>query len=171
MQQILPLPIKFDENEWFILLNIIVGYTVVSFLPKRYPRAISVLVVLFCVSLAIILDHAIASPPLNLYDINDQKKYELMDVITYFIYSPYALITVYLYDKLRPKGLYYTAYVVGWSLFCLLFEWLAEKCHVFTYEKWNLVYSFSVYLAATPLHLWFFRFILGYFQASQKKSA
>lgn len=164
----LPLPIQFDQNEWYIVINIVIGYSCVFFLPKRYPRAISILVVLLCVSMAIILDHSIAAPPPDMYDINDYKKYEWMDVITYFMYSPYALIVVYFYDKFEPKGLYYTAYIIGWSALAVFFEWLAVKCHVFTYNTWRLPYSFSVYIFLTPLQLSFFRLIKNYFYKSSK---
>jgi hypothetical protein len=163
------MPIQFDENEWYIILNIVFGYLWVIFAPKRYPRSISILAVLFCVSIAIILDHSIATPPLDLYDINDRKSYELFDAITYFMYTPFALLSVYLYDKYNPKGLYYTAYVVGWSLLAVFFEWLAVKCHVFTYNKWTLLYSFAVYIVATPLQLAFFRYTLKYFNDNRQK--
>ncbi|MFB5189165.1 hypothetical protein [Alicyclobacillus fastidiosus] len=158
----LPPPLDFDANEWFIILTIVCGYTLVALLPKRYPTAVSILVVLFCVSVAIILDHSIATPPLDMYDINDQKKYELMDVITYFMYSPFAVLSVYIYDRLNPTGLYFTAYVIGWSGLAVLFEWAAVKCHVFTYHEWHLLYSFSVYLIATVLQISLFRLLLRY---------
>jgi hypothetical protein len=171
LNQILPLPIKFDQNEWFIILTTFFGYTWVLFLPKRYPRIISVLVILFSVSMALIMDYAIASPPLDLYDVNDRKEYELFDVFTYFMYTPYALFCVYLYDKFNPKGFSLTAYIIGWSLLSISFECLALKCHVFTYSNWSLLYSFSVYLAMTTLHLSFFRFILIYFNENSPKNA
>jgi hypothetical protein len=172
LQRILPLPIKFDQNEWFIILNTVLGYTWVLFFPKRYPRVISVLVILFSVFISILIDHAVASPPLNLYDINDRKEYELFDVFTYFMYTPYALLCVYLYDKFNPKGLYFTAYIIGWSLLSLGFERIAVKLHVFTFYNWNSLYSFSFYLASVTLYLCFFRFILNYFnEDSSKKTA
>jgi hypothetical protein len=171
LDEILPLPIKFDENEWFILLTILFGYSWVLFAPKRYPTTISVLVILFCVSAALIIDHSIAGPPFDLYDINDRKKYELFDVITYFMYSPYALLSVYLYDKFDPKGFRFTAYIVGWAILCTFFQWLALKCHVFTYNNWNMSYSFSVYLVLTYFQLSFFRLILRYFNENSHKTA
>ena len=160
----LPLPIQFDQNEWFIILNCVFGYIWLLFVPKRYPHVISVLVVLFTVTVAVIMDHTIATPPLDLYDINDLKKYELFDVITYFMYTPYALLSVYLYDKFNPTGLYFTAYVMMWSLLAVGFEWLAVILNVFKYNGWTMLYSFSFYLFATTLHLKFFQFILRYFK-------
>ncbi|RAP76423.1 hypothetical protein DL346_13615 [Paenibacillus montanisoli] len=158
----LPLPVKFDQNEWFVILNCVLGYTWLLFVPKRYPRVISILVILFSVTVAIIMDHTIATPPLDLYDINDLKKYELTDVITYFMYSPYALLSVYLFDKLNPNGLYFTVYVIVWSLLAVCLEWLAIFFNVFKFHGWTLLYSFSFYLFVTTLHLKFFQFILRY---------
>lgn len=162
------LPERFDQNEWFIILNILFGYLWVFFVPRRFPKAISVLVVLFSVCMALVVDHAIASPPLDLYDIGDHKKYEWMDIITYVMYTPYALLSAYLFDKLNPKGLYVTAYIVGLSLLSVFFEWLADLMHVFTYNKWNLFYSFAVYLVSSSLYLWFFRFIMGHYKKSKR---
>jgi hypothetical protein len=164
----LPLPVKFDQNEWFIILNCVLGYSWLIFVPKRYPPVISVLVILFTVTVAIIMDHTIATPPLDLYDLNDRNKYEVTDVITYFMYAPYALLSVYLYDKFNPKGLYFTAYVIMWSLLAVGFEWLAIIFNVFKYHGWTLLYSFSFYLFATTLHFKFFQFILRYFKEISK---
>lgn len=157
--RLLLLPKKFDANEWFVILTIGIGFTWLLFTPRRYPRSISVLVILFTVTMAIILDHSLASPPLDLYDINDYKQYEWIDVITYLMYSPYALLAVYIYDKWNPRGIHFTVYVICWSVFCVAFEWAAVKAHVFTFLHWNLVYSFSVYLIMTVLHISFFRFL------------
>jgi hypothetical protein len=164
----LPLPVQFDQNEWFIILNSVLGYIWLLFVPKRYPHVISVLVILFTVTVAIIMDHTIATPPLDLYDLNDLKKYELTDVITYFMYTPYALLCVFLYDKFNPNGLYFTAYVIMWSLLSIGFEWLAVILNVFKFHGWTLLYSFSFYLFATTLHLKFFQFILRHFRETSK---
>lgn len=45
-------------------------------------------------SIAKIIDHAIAGEPLDLYDIGDQKKFEVFDIIGYMMYLPYAYISV-----------------------------------------------------------------------------
>jgi len=164
----LPPPVQFDQNEWFIILNCIFGYLWILFVPNRYPRVISVLVILFTVTVAIIMDHTIASPPLDLYYINDRKEYEMTDIITYFMYAPYALLIVYVYDKFNPTGLYFTAYIITCSLLSLGFEWLAVIFNVFKYNGWTLLYSFSFYLFATTLHLKFFQFILRYFKETSK---
>lgn len=118
------------------------SFLIVFFVPKRYPRVISVLVILFTVTVFIIMDHTIASPPLNLYDINDRKEYDMTDIITYFMYAPYALLIVYVYDKFSPTGLYFTAHIIMCSLLSLGFERLAVILNVFKYNGWTLLYSY-----------------------------
>ncbi|TJY41807.1 hypothetical protein E5161_11425 [Cohnella pontilimi] len=157
-------PARFDANEWFIILNSLLGFAWVFFAPVRYPHSISILIVMFCVSAAIMMDHAIAIPPVDMYDINDRPTYEWMDFFSYFLYAPYALLCVYLYDKLDPKGLWFTAWIIGWSLFCVGYEWLSVQCHVFTFKKWNLMHSFCMYLVMTTIHVQLFRYLRKHFQ-------
>ncbi len=163
----LPLPEQFNENEWFIILTIVCGFILILFLPKRYPLVISILMILFTVTIAIIMDHLIATPPLDLYDLNDLKKYEVTDIITYLMYSPYALLCVYLFDKFDPKGIYITAYVILWSLFALGFECLAVFFNVFKFSGWTFLNSFAFYLLATSIYILFFRFIMGSLKSKQ----
>ena len=155
----LPFPEQVNENEWFIILNTTLGFIWVLFLPKRYPHVISILMILLNVSIAIIMDHLIATPPLDLYDLNDLEKYEITDIITYLMYSPYALLCVYLFDKFNPKGIYITAYVLLWSLFALGFEWLAVFFNVFHFTGWTFLNSFAFYLFATSIYIGFYKFI------------
>jgi hypothetical protein len=159
----LPLPFKFDQNEWFVIITCVVGYLWLLFVPKRYPHVISILIMLFTVTIAVIMDYTIATPPLDLYDINDFKEYELTDGFTYFMYSPYALLCVYLFDKFNPKGLFFTIYFVAWSLFSLGFERLAVAFNVYKFHGWTFLYSFSFYLIATPLLLKYFQYLLRSF--------
>ncbi|MFC3015463.1 hypothetical protein [Virgibacillus litoralis] len=165
----LPLPEQFNENEWFIILTTVCGFILILLLPKRYPHVISILMVLFTVTIAIIMDHLIATPPLDLYDLNDLEKYEVTDIVTYLMYSPYALLCVYLFDKFDPKGKYITTYVVFWSLFALGFEWLAVFFNVFKFSGWTFLNSFAFYLLATSIYILFFRFIMDSLKSKKAK--
>ncbi|MCZ8516213.1 hypothetical protein O9H85_28230 [Paenibacillus filicis] len=67
------------------------------------------------------------------YPINNKNSFPYS---TYLMYTPYVLLYVYLYNKFNPKGLYLAAYIVGWSLLFVAFEWIAVILHVFTYNNW-----------------------------------
>ncbi|WCK55090.1 hypothetical protein PP175_03625 [Aneurinibacillus sp. Ricciae_BoGa-3] len=115
-------------------------------------------------SIAKIIDHAIAVPPLDLYDINDQPKYEFFADVGYLMYTPYAYLAVYLFDKFKPKGLQITLYIFLMAVAGVLFERLAVYFHVFTYKGWTTLYSFPVYLGVATLHLIFSTFLVNYFK-------
>ena len=105
----------FDQDEWFILINML-GFLWVIFLAKRFPLIVKILVLLFSMVNAVAIDHSIAASPLDLNDIGDQATYELFDELGYLMYTPYAYLSVYLYHKFNPKGLKFTLYVILMSL-------------------------------------------------------
>lgn len=155
---ILPFPEKFDENEW-LLIGILIGGIFLSFLPKRFPTSMTILLMIFSSFYARTFDNILAAPSLDLYDIMDSGKYEFFGVFTYFMYAPFAYIYLYIYDKLDIKGFNTALYIVGCSLFGIGFEWLATKFNIFTYKGWKLAYSFTVYLFVQYTTILFFNYI------------
>jgi hypothetical protein len=139
-------PIDFDLNEWFALAAGLTGVTVVFWLPKRFPTGLSAILWAFNFCLAIVLDHLLAGPLYDLYDIFDSKKYEWFDLFTYLVvYPPAAYALVYGYDRWRPSGWLAGAYIVGCVLPTTFLEWLADLCGVFHYKGWKLIYSIPTY--------------------------
>ena len=51
------LPEKFDQNEWFILVSLIITFSIVWMLPKRFPLSITLLLMLFSSTVARLFDH------------------------------------------------------------------------------------------------------------------
>jgi VanZ family protein len=140
------LPTRIDLNEWFALSAGLIGLTVVLFLPRRFPIAMSAITWAFNFFLAIVLDHFLAGPVYDMYDIFDSPKYELFDLFTYLVvYPPAAYTLVYLFDKWRLTGVQTVAYVLGWVLLTTCLEWLAAKSGIFHYKGWKIIYSFPTY--------------------------
>jgi hypothetical protein len=140
------LPIHFSSNEWFVLAAATIGLTTVYLLPRRFPIALAAIVWAFNFFLAIVLDHFLAGPIYDMYDIFDSPKYELFDLFTYLVvYPPAAYTLVYLYDKWRLTWLQTVAYILGCVLLTTVLEWLAAKCGVFHYKGWKLIYSIPSY--------------------------
>ncbi|WP_223593924.1 hypothetical protein [Neobacillus bataviensis] len=156
----LPLPEKFDENEWFLLLCVGLSYLVVFLLPRRFPRSLSVLFLLTGTTIARLSDHLLASPKLDLYNIMDTPNYDLFDLITYFLYAPFSYLFLYFYDKWNIRGYWILLYLVLSTAGGTLFEWINQEFGVFTYKGWQLSYSFSVYLAIQCLVLLFFHWVM-----------
>ncbi|WP_269409869.1 hypothetical protein [Lentibacillus daqui] len=142
----LQLPQAFDENEWFVIIAIIIAYSVIFWLPKRFPLSLTILLLLFGSTVARIYDHLLSSPDLHLYHIMDTSHYELFDVIAYLLYGPFSYIYIYLYERLNIQGFWILVYIVTFSLFGTMFEGLTVLFDVFNYHGWELTYSFTVYL-------------------------
>lgn len=152
----MPLPKVFDQNEWFVLLWLIIGYTVIFFLPKRTPLSILLLIMLFSSTVARVSDHLLAAPRLDLYNIMDTGVYDFFDFLTYFLYAPFGFLFVFIYERMRLRGIETFFYIVIWSLFGTFFEGICVHFNVFTYNNWQLEYSFHVYLVTQSLTLGLF---------------
>ncbi|MDP4147072.1 MAG: hypothetical protein Q8936_21795 [Bacillota bacterium] len=171
--KVLPLPISFDQNEIFVVITILIGSFIVFLLPKRFPGAITILLLIEPGLVARISDHFLASPQMlgsqyDLYDILDTGKVDFFDLITYFMYSPLGYIFIYIYDRYKTKGMYFTLYIFFSSLFATAFEWSAMKFKVFTYKHWNLSFSFIAYLITLSMSILFLNLIKRLYKARSR---
>ncbi|MFE5319275.1 hypothetical protein ACFQ88_11260 [Paenibacillus sp. NPDC056579] len=157
---ILPLPQKFDANEWFILLAALFVILPSLLLPKRFLAIETVTIFLFNFFVAYTVDSIISVKPLDLYDINDVKEYELMDLLIYLIcYCPALYLFLYFYDKWKLRGWKTIMYIVGWSLLTGGLEYLAHLAQVYKYNKWNTAFSVGVYIIAYSTNIGFFHWM------------
>jgi hypothetical protein len=164
----LPLPREFDQNEWYIILSTIALMILLIKLPKRFPGSVTVLLIMFTVSVARVTDHLLAGPHKDFYDIMDTGKYELFDLLSYIPYAPFGYVFIYLYDKYQLKGFHLTLYIVCCSLGGILFEKLVSTSYIefLQYKNWNVINSLPVYLTVQPLTILFFRLVKSIHQKS-----
>ncbi|WML50014.1 hypothetical protein RCG23_09270 [Neobacillus sp. PS3-34] len=145
----MPLPTRFDQNEIFLLIIAALLMLVTYIIPKRFPYSISCLIVLFNISIGIAMDHLLAGPPMDFYDVLDTKKFELFDLFLYvFVYGPSTYIFVYVYDLWffhRPYRVK-VIYLILLALINVVLEYVSGLLHVFTYKGWEIYYSFIVYI-------------------------
>ncbi|TVX98575.1 hypothetical protein [Paenibacillus cremeus] len=156
-------PIKFDENEWFIIVSLILVLIPSLLLPNRFSPLTVIFMMLFNVFLGQTTDYILAVPPYDLYDVNDRPDYEIFDFILYFLlYPPAAYLVIYLYSKWTIKGLYIIPYIVGSAALSVGLESVAHIFHVFTYKGWKLIYSFAVYHAVWSLNILMLHFVQSF---------
>lgn len=150
-------PERFDLNEWFSLLSGIVVFAAALLLPKRFSAVLTTVFVMFTLFISQTVDALIAVEPVNLYDVSDTSKYEIMDAfIYYFVYPPTTYLFLYFYDKWKPGGWRRVLYVAGGSFVSVVLEGLAHWVRVYTYKGWNLGYSFCVYLVVYAFYVWMY---------------
>ncbi|WP_040203725.1 hypothetical protein [Neobacillus jeddahensis] len=160
----LVLPDKFDSNEWFIILSIIVAYSFILILPKRFPLSITLILLIFNMTYAQVVDHILAGVSVDLYDINDVEKYEWFDWITWFLYPPFGYLFAYFYDKWSVRGVRVFWYIILWVFIAMGQEMLCLWFNIFTYDGWKIPYSFPVYILTLCLYLLFFLYMKGTFE-------
>lgn len=163
---ILKLPVHFDQNEWFIIVVILVSLIMYKVLPKRFPKAITAIIVLYSIAMPKILDHTIAVKPYNLYDLTDSSKYELFDLIMYAIYPPFGYLFIYIYDYFKFKGIRFAMYIFFWSIASIGMEFIANQLHVFNYHGWKLIYSLPIYTVIMIINVFLFNFTINYYRAN-----
>ena len=79
----------------------------------------------------------------------------------FFIYlcihvHPYFFL--YGYDKFELYGKKTVGYILFWTGFSLLFEWISVKNNALTYTGWKLYYSIPFYPITAVLLIILFRF-------------
>lgn len=141
---VLPLPESFDQNEWFVLILLIVMYSVLFLKRNKFPLSITILILLFSAAIARIFDHVLAGPPVDLYDLMDTANFDLFDFLSYLLYGPFAILFLRFYEKLNICGLYTLLFLLIWAVFSVLFEWITVLFNVFTFNEWKHLYSFPV---------------------------
>ncbi|TVY11974.1 hypothetical protein [Paenibacillus cremeus] len=149
---------RFNSNEWFILGGLVLGFTVIYFLPKRFSKKHAVVYFMCGVFSGFFFDHSLSVEPRSFYDVNDTSKYEFMDFLSYFSYGSISYLFFYFYDRLyihTSAGI--AVYVLGWSLLSVGIEWLAVLVGVFHYQLgYKLAYSFPIYLIVQTCWVAFF---------------
>lgn len=155
----MPLPQRFDQNEWFLLICNLLAYFIILLLPRRFPFSITILLLLFGTVAARLSDVLIASPGFDLYNVMDTPKYDFFDLVTYISYAPFAYLFVYYYDKWKVKGYWVIPFLLLCTTGGTLYEWVNKVFHVFTYKGWQLSYSFNYYFATQCVTLLFYHWI------------
>lgn len=160
------LPKHFDENEWLIIIGLVLCVFLVR-LPKKMPTEVTYLIVLLSLAIPNVVDHSIAAiSPFDLYQLTDTEKYEVFDVLLSGVYVPFGYLCVYIYEWFRPKKMKIVLYILNWAIFAICFEFVCVKLHVFTYHGWRLAYSFPTYLLVISIFLAYYEFLI--FQHKKK---
>jgi len=157
-------PVKFDENEWFIIITGILMWAIIFMLPKRFSFLTILIIWLFNFFLGQMTDFIIGKPPLSYYYYNDLPEYEYFDLLLYFVsYPSIAYFFVYFYDKLKLKGWWLIGYIFVWALATTGLEWLSVKYfHLYTFTGWHSLYSIFVFILVYVSNLIVFRFVEYY---------
>lgn len=138
---------RFNANEWFVVIGLVVGYTAIFLLPRQFPPKHAILYALYGVFGGFFCDHTLSVSPFNIYDVNDTSNFQIMDFLSYLMYAPFGYVFMYVYERLRIKPKWIPVYILAWSLVSVCIESLTVQLGVFHYKKqYRLGYSFPIYV-------------------------
>ncbi|WP_248926241.1 hypothetical protein [Paenibacillus hamazuiensis] len=164
----LPLPKRFDANEWFIIGGLIVGFVMVFPLRKKFPPSIGILLLFVGLTFAKVMDVIVGFQPFNLYDLNDSPQLEVTDVFLHFVYAPFGFVFIYLYERWRIRGISVIFYMLLYSLLGIGIEWIGVQMGVYHYKGWHLGYSYIVYLYMQCILLLFYRLLVAQYRKTKR---
>jgi hypothetical protein len=144
----------FNANEWFVIAMIVIGGIAVLVFPKRFTPTQTAFNLMIGVVFGLMLDHTIALPPFDYYDVGDKAQSEFFDIFSYIMYCPFGYFYIYFFERLKIRGFKTLLYIAIWTCLGILIEWLGVNVGVFHYKHgYKLMYSVPIYLILESIHL------------------
>lgn len=138
---------KFNANEWFSIILLVVGFILVWRFKKRFSTKEVIFYMVYSYYMGMLFDHTIGIGPFDYYDVNDTSLYEFYDFLTYLMYAPYSYVFVYIYDYFKIKSSHAPVYILFWALGSTLLELIGDILGVYHYKNgYEIYYSFPIYL-------------------------
>jgi hypothetical protein len=152
-------PVTFDENEWYVLIGMIVLLTSFLLLPRHFPPALTLVILLFSSNLGITVDYILATDnAFNFYDALDTDKFDLFDfIMTNINYGLIGYLFIYFYDKWQQKQKNRILFTLVWIILSVLMEFIGTKLHVYKYINWNISLSFVAYIFIFSFYILFLK--------------
>ncbi|MFS0862348.1 hypothetical protein [Fredinandcohnia sp. 179-A 10B2 NHS] len=150
----------FDWNEWFVIITLLSFNLLVFILPRILPILEGIAHYLFGITIVHFFDHTTSVKPWDLYDVNDNSKFQLIDFTYYVMNGPFSYFFIYFYSKLTIKGYKNIIYIIVWSGFSVLVEWIGVKIGLFHYDKgYKMYWSFPIYMIVQTLQIIYYHII------------
>ncbi|MBM7663027.1 hypothetical protein JOC85_003853 [Bacillus mesophilus] len=148
---------QFNENEWFIIIVSVVMYTLIFLLPKKFSLGTSITLLLLGFYIGLLSDHSISIPPFDFYDVNDNSKYEVFDILTYVMYGPFGYFLIYFYEHFKIRGYKTIFYIIVWTFFAIILEYVGTKFGIFHYKQgYRLAFSVPIYVGLQSLTIFYY---------------
>ncbi|MEH7444617.1 hypothetical protein V7201_20075 [Bacillus sp. JJ1122] len=151
----------FNENEWFVIASILVMNLAIWLAPRIFSKLEALGYYIFGIYIGLFYDHTISIKPWDFYDVNDSSSYQFIDFLSYIMYGPYGYFFLYFYKKWNVRALRTIPYILVWSSFSVLMEWIGVKVGLFHYDKgYRMYWSFPIYLFSQTLMVIFYHLVV-----------
>ncbi|AGK53673.1 hypothetical protein [Bacillus sp. 1NLA3E] len=137
----------FDKNEIYIIVMLVIAYSALFLLPKKLPPNITLLFLVWGFASSTLFDFTIGGGLLDFYKVNDSNRYELSDVLSYFLFATFGYFFVYFFERFNINKKSFVFYVIGWMIVGLFMEKVSTWMGVTQYQNgYKLPYSVAVFL-------------------------
>jgi hypothetical protein len=127
----------------FSIISVIFFNLIAILIPKQLTKHEIYTTSLFAFAMSSTTDLLLADK-YHLYSYFD-KGVQYMDIVTMVGIYP-AMNTIFLnLFPFNKKLVVKIFYIVGWTIFAIAYEWIAEKTAFFNYTGWKLWYSSLIY--------------------------
>ncbi|QKY70706.1 hypothetical protein [Lentibacillus sp. CBA3610] len=151
----------FDQNEIYILVALVIVYTVFFILPKKIPRHITLLFLVWGFATATFFDFTLGGKVMDLYSVNDSGQYELSDLLTYFLFAPFSYFFVYFYHYFQVGRKSIIFYIAGWTILGILMEQLSRFMEMTHYgDGYSVYFSVVIFLGVQTTTALYYELIL-----------
>ncbi|MET3698725.1 hypothetical protein SAMN05877753_10441 [Bacillus oleivorans] len=138
---------SFDKNEIYILVMLFIAYAAFFLFPKKLPRYITILFLVWGFASSSLFDFTIGGGLFDFYRVNDSNRYELSDLLTYFLFATFSYFFIYFYKVLNINKKYFILYILGWTLIGLTMEKVSTWMGVTHYQHgYKMYFSVAVFL-------------------------
>jgi hypothetical protein len=150
----------FGLNDYCVIASVIITWSIYFVIPKLFSKQFRVLIFLFSLTVASIMDNSFGVTPFDYYDIMDGPKYTVMDLVVYLLYPPYGYLFLYFYKKLCLSDIYIVFYISTATIISICYEWLLHNVGVFHYKNgYQFVYSICFYLFFQSILIIYYRLV------------
>ncbi|WP_442598763.1 hypothetical protein [Neobacillus sp. D3-1R] len=138
---------SFDKNEIYILSMLVIAYVALFLFPKKLPLKLTILFLVWGFASSTLFDFTIGGGLLDYYKVNDSNKYELTDLLSYFLFAPFSYFFIYFYVRFKINKKRFIFYILGWCIIGLVMEKVSSFMGVTHYQHgYKIYYSFVVFL-------------------------
>lgn len=143
-------PVRFDANEWFVCITMLVLIVLFAVTPKMFSMQAALCLMLFHSVLGLTADMIIGvAYPWDFYDTMDTPGYDWFDffiyTVNYPLYGYFFGTGMKLWER---RGWPLPLLIAGAALLSLLLEWLSVQFQVFQYKNgwhvWDSLLAYSV---------------------------
>lgn len=137
----------FDKNEIYVLIMLFISYSVLLVLPKKLSLDLTILFLVWGFASSTLFDFTIGGGMLDFYKVNDSNKYELTDLLTYFLFATFSYFFIYFYKALNINKEKFIFYILAWTIIGISMEKVSSIMGVTQYQNgYKIQYSVVVFL-------------------------